>query len=691
MAVILDPRITGSLKPKIQTASNSQISRASRLHNDLFHLYIESDSQTRAKNLGLPYIDLYGFPIDTNHLTMMKKADVQRTRMGIFALKNKEIYFATTDPGFHGQTDVIKTFKKNGFICKLYLCSELGIKKILKTYNFVVSKKKTFDGIFLDLDKIANAAADGEYSLSNLPNMLNHISTTEVIETVLIGALQNKASDIHFEPENEDYVLRLRLDGVLHTFANLPKTYQKVIENRLKILAGVKLNVDNVPQDGRFSFKLNQRDIDVRVSMLPSSYGYSIVMRLLGTGTVELVMDALGFYGLARTRIENAIKKPQGMILTTGPTGSGKTTTLYTFLTTLNTGEEKIITLEDPVEYKLKGVSQTQIDNRAGYTFAAGIRSILRQDPDIILVGEIRDRETADTAVQASLTGHLVLSTVHTNDAAGAVPRLMEMGIKGFLLADSVEVIIGQRLVRKSCRFCSDTFEPDQEQWKIINAELAHLPPGMFETLPKPLKFFKSKGCPKCNGLGYKGRIGCYEAMAMTDGLRNLISNAYPSIVNIRNTAIREGMVTMFQDGLLKCLDGTTDLPEVFRNISYVFNGIEDDGSSSAQNHALPENVSPTGPAPTSNIAPQPTQPSQTTQPNSANSTNTTAQGGYPAMQTGPQNNQNNGQGQMRQAYDADSDQKGVYNDYVRSIPVAPVVDPSKFDADPDYRGEMVY
>jgi type II secretory ATPase GspE/PulE/Tfp pilus assembly ATPase PilB-like protein len=653
MAVILDPRVSGSLKPKIQTATNSQISRVSRLHDDLFHLYIESDAQARAKNLGLPYIDLYGFPIDTNHLTMMKKADVQRTKMGIFALKNKELYFATSDPGFHGQADTIKNFKTQGFICKLYLCSELGIKKILRTYNFVISKRKTFDGIFLDLDRIQSASEDGEYSLQNLPNLLAHISTTEIIETVLIGALQNKASDIHFEPENNDYVLRLRLDGVLHTFANLPKTYQKVIENRLKILAGVKLNVDNVPQDGRFSFKLNDKDIDVRVSMLPSSYGYSIVMRLLGTGTVELAMDALGFTGLARTRIENAIKKPQGLILTTGPTGSGKTTTLYTFLTTLNTGEEKIITLEDPVEYKIKGVSQTQIDNRAGYTFAAGIRSILRQDPDIILVGEIRDRETADTAVQASLTGHLVLSTVHTNDAAGAIPRLMEMGIKGFLLADSVEVIIGQRLVRKTCQYCKEDYTPTPEEQKIVDAELAHLPPGMFEKIPKPLRFYKAKGCVKCGGLGYKGRIGCYEAMTMTDGIRNLISTAYPSIVSIRNTAIREGMVTMFQDGILKSLEGITDLPEVFRNISYVFNGIEDDGSSSAQNQPLPENKSPSGPPPT--LSPAEVQPAQ------------------------------------RQIFDESESSKGVYSDYVRTIPQVQNTDPSKFDVDPDYRGEMVY
>lgn len=427
----------------------------------------------------------------------------------------------------------------------------------------ILSTETVDDTINLDLGEDKEAL-----DLKNLKQLLDSTSTSEIIETILRAALQNDASDIHFEPEKTVYNLRLRLDGVLYTFANLPKSSQKTIESRVKVLSGLKLNVDNIPQDGRFSFVHKEKEIDVRVSMLPSNYGYSIVMRLLGTGSVELKLDDMGFENYSKERVQVALSKPQGMILNTGPTGSGKTTTLYAFLNQLNDSQSKIITLEDPIEYKLPGISQTQIDKQGGYTFASGLKSILRQDPDIVMVGEIRDGETADIAVESSLTGHLVLSTLHTNDAAGAITRLMEMGIKGFLLADSLSAIIAQRLVRRICPDCKRVDTLDDRQKEVVKGALSTIDQTSGVNIPHELTFYTSDGCDKCNGLGYKGRIGVYEVLTITNGLRELISNRYPSIVEVRNVAMKEGMLTMLQDGVLKAAKGITDMKELLDNVS---------------------------------------------------------------------------------------------------------------------------
>ena len=567
MPVSLNPQSIGAKKgPKILTTTVNKKYRVERLRDDLDQKFIEADAENRAKLLDYPYIDLYGFPIDTVHLSMMTVEDVEKYKIGIFGVKDKLIYLATPELNYPGQEKILDNFVQSGYKYKIFICSSISLEKIIKNYDFIVPVPKVDDSIKISIDSLDNV----DQSIANLrdiENLLTDNSASDIIETILTSALVNNASDIHFEPEKDVYNLRFRLDGVLQTLAGLPRELQKTIESRIKILSELKLNVDNVPQDGRFSFKVGEKDIDVRVSMLPSNYGYSIVMRLLGTGSVALEMDQLGFSGLAKNRVEEAIQKPQGMILTTGPTGSGKTTTLYTFLSELNDGQNKIITLEDPVEYKLPGVSQTQIDHAAGYTFGSGLRSILRQDPDIVMVGEIRDRETSDTAVQASLTGHQVLSTIHTNDAAGAIPRMMEMGVRGYLLADSLSVVIGQRLVRRLCTFCKKTDILDDVQRKLVISELQKISPKSGVKIPKNLHFCTSTGCDKCNGLGYKGRIGLYEVMVVTDSLRELISDSHPSIVQVRNIAMQDGMITMMQDGILKALDGVTDIREVQRNV----------------------------------------------------------------------------------------------------------------------------
>jgi type IV pilus assembly protein PilB len=572
MAITLSP--VSNKKPtdiSIKRIDENKLRRVGRVRTDLDRLYTEAETKARAEYLGLHYIDLYGFPIDTSQLIFINKTTAEKLLLGVFLIKNKDILMASPMPGRPGQSEYIKSLKNDGYNPVVHLCSELSFEKILHTYEYVVEVKESSDDIVLSqtmMDDDKNQADTNLEGLRNLGKRLQEISLSEIVETVLVAALKNKASDIHFEPEKTSYNLRFRLDGVLHTFAKLPVEMRKTVESRLKLVSGLKLNVDNVPQDGRFSFKASGKDIDVRVSMLPSNYGYSIVMRLLGTGDVALDLIQLGFTGLAKKRVEMAIQKPQGMILTTGPTGSGKTTTLYTFLKTLNDGETKIITLEDPVEYKLEGVSQTQIDSKAGYTFGSGLRSILRQDPDIVMVGEIRDPETADTAVQASLTGHQVLSTVHTNDAAGAIPRLMEMGIKGFLLADSLSAVIGQRLIRKICPYCKQEDHLNDDQKAMVIEQLQKLPQSAGIKLPPKVTFYTSKGCDKCNGLGYKGRVGAYEVMTVTEGLKNLLSEQFPSIMQVRQIAQQEGMITMLQDAILKALEGLTDIKEIQENIS---------------------------------------------------------------------------------------------------------------------------
>jgi type IV pilus assembly protein PilB len=568
MPTVLNPAIHDQDKSQvnISTVAGSKTLRVKRLKDDLDHGFIEVDTQAEAKYLGYPYIDLYGYPIDTGHLSLISKEEVQKYQIGVFSVQGRDAYFATNEPGLAGQNELISRVEAQDFTAKIYLVSTLSMQKLIRTYDAVVTAAVVDDTLNVS-QGLTDKYAGKRFTLQEVEKIVSTLSLSEILETILAIALSQDASDIHFEPEKDFYNLRLRLDGVLHTVAKMPVSYRKGIESRIKIQAGLKLNVDNVPQDGRFTFKAQGREIDVRVSMLPSNYGYSIVMRLLGTGSVNLFLKDLGFTGVAKARIEAAISRPQGLILTTGPTGSGKTTTLYTFLNSLNDGESKIITLEDPIEYKLSGISQTQIDANAGYTFAGGLRSILRQDPDLVMVGEIRDGETAEIAVQAALTGHQVLSTIHTNDAAGSIPRLMEMGIKGFLLADSLNAIIGQRLVRKICQNCKHVDVLDAEAKKIVIEALSELPETANVTLPEQLTFHTSSGCVECSGLGYKGRVGCYEVMTMTQDLKNLVSEQFPSISQVRNTATKDGMLTMFQDGILKALDGLTDVKEILRNI----------------------------------------------------------------------------------------------------------------------------
>jgi len=390
-------------------------------------------------------------------------------------------------------------------------------------------------------------------------------NVTELFAIILGGAISLGASDIHIEPREETVRLRLRIDGILQDVILIgPKIYHSLL-SRIKFVSGLKLNVSDRPQDGRFSIIQGERKIETRVSSLPSDFGESIVMRLLDPRNL-IEIEKLGLRKDLLALFKKQIKKPNGMILVTGPTGSGKTTTLYAFLKRIQNPEIKIITIEDPIEYKLKGITQTQVNHKKGYDFASGLRALMRQDPDVILVGEIRDLETAEIACEAALTGHLVLSTLHTNDAAGAIARLVDIGVRPISIAPAINMAIAQRLVRRVCKKCVRYVKPSKEETKKIKEGLANvrkdiIPPEFFTT---DFKIPKIQGCPDCNFTGYRGRTGIYEAFLVDDQMKEFILTN-PSITATRNLAIKKGMVLMHQDGLIKVLEGITTIEEVER------------------------------------------------------------------------------------------------------------------------------
>lgn len=386
--------------------------------------------------------------------------------------------------------------------------------------------------------------------------------TSRLVMALLGSAALLGVSDLHLEAEEEGAKLRARVDGILQDVAQLSeKTYGAVL-SRIKLLSGIKLNVADRPQDGRFTFLLGDRGIETRVSSLPSEYGESLVLRILNPQNLKTLQD-LGLRPDLLSLFQKEIKRPNGMILVTGPTGSGKTTTLYAFLNGVERPEIKIVTIEDPIEYRLEGVSQTQVKPGKEYTFASGLRAIVRQDPDVILVGEIRDRETASIAVQAALTGHLVFSTLHTNDAAGTVSRLLSLGADPANIASAVNLVIAQRLVRKVCKECGVARAATKEERALVERGLKGLPKEM-GVLPAKLQLIEAKGCKACNNTGYKGRVGIFEAILLGDAMEAFVSRG-PSIADLRAEAKKSGMVTMYQDGLLKVIEKTTTLQEVER------------------------------------------------------------------------------------------------------------------------------
>ncbi len=531
--------------------------------NSLAHLnrqMEEANTEEKAKLLGLPYVNLHAFPTDLNTLSLFSEVEVTSLQGVPFSRDKNELKIATTNPTNPNLQQKIQELSKHYHIT-LYIVSQAGLNYALTFYKNVVTPPAA-----ISEEVRLVPATDYMGSLEKLKDVAvqKQKNITELVGNLFGVAKLLGASDIHLEPEEHIVKVRFRVDGVLQDLIHLDKSLQPTLISRVKILSKVKLNVENMPQDGRMTFFWGNNPVDVRVSTLPSNYGEGIVLRLLGVGAIELKLDDLGLTGKSYTVIEKELQKPNGMIVTTGPTGSGKTTTLYAFLNELNDPGVKIITIEDPVEYKLEGISQTPIDHNVDFSFAKALRSILRQDPDIVMVGEIRDAETADTALQAALTGHIVLTTLHTNDSFGAIPRLMTMGAKPFIIAPAINAVIAQRLVRRLCEKCKTTVVLEPAVAEHINTILQSIPTSAEVVLPEPLQFYHAPGCSECHNLGYKGRIGIYEVIHVTDAIKDLILKS-SSMLDLKKQAIADGTLTMAQDGLLKALAGITDVEEVFR------------------------------------------------------------------------------------------------------------------------------
>jgi len=528
----------------------------------------------QSRTSGLPYIDLKEFPITPEALTVLPKDEAENLGALCFYRTDQNIRIGTTNPKNQEVIELVSQMEEKYPRAKvvLYMISAFSFSKALKLYDSLPKIRKVVSGVEITEADLKEFSPDSLKNFDDLQEKLKNVSMTKIINLIIAASINMRSSDIHIEAEEVAIAVRYRIDGILHEVAQIPiESWTKII-SRIKILSGLKINITNRPQDGRFTIFLTDDKVDVRVSTLPTAYGESVVMRLLKSSAASLSFDDLGIKGRAYEYLKNEIQRPNGMIITTGPTGSGKTTTLYAILNKLNNSETKIITLEDPIEYKLSGINQSQINRKdaattKGYSFADGLRAILRQDPDVIMVGEIRDLETAETAINAALTGHLVISTIHTNSAAAAMPRFISMGVKPFLLAPAINAIIGQRLCRRICPECKQPFDLQPEVLKRVQQILGEIPAA---SMPKDLdlinlQFQKGQGCQSCQGLGYKGRVGIYEVMTMSEQIEKVILSGKVSEYDMQKIAIEQGMVTMVQDGLIKALQGTTTAEEVFR------------------------------------------------------------------------------------------------------------------------------
>ncbi len=527
---------------------------------------VENTVEKEAQSIGMPYIDLYAFPISPEALEVIDEKECIEMNLVCFYYDGNNMRLATTSPNPEIE-DKIKELEKEYHIkSKVYLVTKRSMDYALEMYKNLPKIKKV-KGVEIKEADLKKFEKEIE-SYHNLNEKINEVSTTDVVTLLLATAIKTGSSDVHIEAEEYGIVVRLRIDGVLQEAAIIEKDKWKKIISRMKVLSKVKINIDDVPQDGRYTITLTNDKIDVRSSFLPTAFGESVVMRLLRASSAGLPFEDLGLPNYASAKLEDEIKKPNGLILATGPTGSGKTTTLYAIINKLNQPGTKIVTLENPIEYQLEGINQSQVNEKKGYTFAKGLRSILRQDPDIVMVGEIRDLETAEIAVQASLTGHLVLSTLHTNDSAGVIPRLIEIGVKPFFIVPSVNAIVGQRLVRRLCEKCRVEHKLHDDEKERVNKILGIISPKSGVSVPSELPkiYKKGEGCVACSGTGYKGRIGIYEIFTMSDDIKELTSNNEPSF-KILQQAIENGMITMLQDGVLKVLDGVTSLEEIYRVI----------------------------------------------------------------------------------------------------------------------------
>ncbi len=518
--------------------------------------------------LGIPFVDLEKETISKEVLQLVPEPIARKNNIVAFQRHGDSLRVAMLNPDDIQTIDFLR--KKTGLKISPCFTSQSGISAALKQYER--SLKAEFGDI------IADDKEEEHPDEKSLEKIAQDLPIIKIVDTLLKHAILQSASDIHIEPDEKEVHIRYRIDGVLQETMTLPQQVLSGIIARIKVLANLKLDEHRVPQDGRFKIEEEGRKTSFRVSILPVFDGEKIVMRVLNENAKGLTLEDMGFWGLSLERIHAAIKRPNGMVLVTGPTGSGKTTTLYTVMDILNTPEVNVSTIEDPIEYRMPRINQTQVRAKVGMTFASGLRALLRQDPDIIMVGEIRDAETMQIAMNAAMTGHLVLSTLHTNSAAATISRMADMKAEPFLIASTVNVILAQRLVRKICQHCIKESEINPKKLSKLGGSFN------FDVIIEAVKkgdspeikalkgiknlagatFYKGEGCEKCNGEGYKGRVGIYEVLEVSEGIQKMIgSNATAD--EIDKLARKEGMFSMFEDGLIKAMTGITTLEEVLR------------------------------------------------------------------------------------------------------------------------------
>lgn len=516
----------------------------------------EEQAKVIAQKSGFPYLKINAAAIDLRALILISEADSRFAEIAVIAENQKTLRLVTPSPSSPAAKQIMDKLTAQRYLLQINVVSRPSLEKVWEKYAEIVTRAAEDLGTIAIDNQVISRIQQEIKNIVDLKDKLVSLPTTHLLEVLVAGAIKIGASDIHLEPKEKTARTRYRLDGILSDVVEIDSASYIKLLSRIKIISGLKINIHHAPQDGRFSVKYGMTMIEIRTSVLPGSYGENVVMRVLDPSAIKQKIEDLGLSPKNVQSIKQLLNKTTGSILTTGPTGSGKTTTLYALIQYINTPDTKIITIEDPVEYHLVGISQTQVNPSRGYTFASGLRSIVRQDPDVILVGEIRDGETAEIAMQAALTGHLVFSTLHTNDAAGAIPRLIDLGAKPSSIAPAINVIIAQRLVRKLCRHCAKKSPLTKEGLADWQSVLPAVKP--------PPKILYPGRCAECNFTGYKGRLGIFEFFVMDTDLEKLILKS-PAISEVREITAKKGMVTLIQDGYLKVLEGKTSLEEVRR------------------------------------------------------------------------------------------------------------------------------
>jgi type IV pilus assembly protein PilB len=527
----------------------------------------------------LPYIDLRGMAPEPDAMQFLQEEEAREAGVAPFKVVGRKLYIATVSPTNPKMEEILRPIEEKGDELLLFLCSHASLEHVLSRYKEFSHGTKVESGMFELTEKKMNDLMGQFETHEELTAFFNEMlrsqmlyKTTRILELVVAGALKFNASDIHIEPEENKVRLRYRVNGALEDIAFFDYSLLRNITSRLKLLSGLKLSTVASAQDGRFSIDLGSVEVDVRVSVVPGNYGESFVMRLLDPRNTITDLTKIAFPDTLREALMAALARPNGIILTTGPTGSGKTTTLYAFLHHVYTPEVKIITIEDPVEYHLEGLTQTQVETEKGYTFLSGLRAALRQDPDVIMVGEIRDEDTAKVAVNAALTGHLVFSTLHTNNASGTIPRLIDLGVNPKVIAGALSIALAQRLVRKLCEECKVAYESNEKESRVITNILGEMivsgkQSSMADHVPSPsYTLYHAPGCEHCSGTGYKGRIGIFEAVVMNKEVEaTLITN--PSEREIRNASKNQKIPSLREDAIIKMLEGITSFDEIGHSV----------------------------------------------------------------------------------------------------------------------------